>query len=72
MRPLSSKKLLLLIVMVVAIWRWDKIFAVVVAICEYFRTALAPFHDMPPRGKFVVALLIIALVFITVFKLLYK
>ena len=71
MPPISFKKIALVLLAVIALSRLDKISATLSAIYEFFCDSLAPFHNSPAEGRFVVALAILALVYVTLFKLLH-
>lgn len=69
MRPISSKKILIILLALITMSRWDKVSSVASNVCRFLSDSLQPFHDMPVEGRFVVALLICALLYITIFKL---
>jgi uncharacterized protein YggT (Ycf19 family) len=71
MQPISSKKLIIIVLIMIVLSRLDTVTAVLSNVYGFFSRALQPFHDMPPRGQFVDALLILLLLYITIFKLLY-
>jgi len=71
MPPISFKKIALVLLAVIALSRLDQILAVLAGIYEFFCDSLAPFHDSPPGGRFVVALAILALLYLTIFRLLH-
>lgn len=72
MRPISSKKIMAGVLILVALSRLDTVTAILSGIYGFFSRALQPFRDMPPRGQFVDALLILALLYYTAFVLLYN
>ncbi len=72
MRPISSKKILIILLVLSTMVLWDKVMAMGSATCRYFSDALEPLRDSPPQGRLVVAMLILALLYITIFKLLYN
>ena len=71
MRPISSKKILIILLVLLTMSRWDVVSSIASNAYQFFSAALQPFHDMPPQGQFVVAILICALLYITIFKLLH-
>lgn len=71
MRPISSKKIVIALLILFGLSRLDQVLAVASGIYHFFANSLQPFYDMPSTGRFVNALLILALLYITVFKLLY-
>jgi len=71
MPPISFKKIALVLLAIIALSRLDRILAALSEGYEFFRDALAPFHDSPREGRFVVALGILAVVYVTVFRLLH-
>jgi hypothetical protein len=71
MRPISSKKILLLALVLLAMSRWDKVSAVASGFYQFIIDALEPLRDSPAQGRLAVASLILALVYITIFKVLY-
>jgi hypothetical protein len=72
MRPISSKKILIGLLVLIALSRWDKVSAFASSVYEFFYDALAPVRHGSADGRFLVALALLALLFITIFKLLYN
>lgn len=71
MPPISFKKIGLVLLAIIALSRLDKILAAGSGIYEFFRDSLSPFQDSPREGRFLVALAILVLVYVTVFRLLH-
>lgn len=82
MPPLSLKKIGLVLLSVIALSRLDRIFAALgaiheasrrslTAICGFFREALAPFFNGPIGGRFAVAVALLALFYVTAFRILH-
>jgi len=71
MAPISLKKIGIIVLVIIALSRLDKILAVATRIYQFFCDSLAPSRDTPAEGRFAVALAILVLVYVTVFKLLY-
>jgi uncharacterized protein YggT (Ycf19 family) len=71
MRPISTKKILIILLVLIVMSRWDKISAVASGVYQFIIDALEPLRNSPPEGQLAVASLILALIYITIFKLLY-
>jgi hypothetical protein len=71
MRPISSKQILLILVVLIAMSRWDKVSAIASGAYQFIVDALEPLRTSPPPGRLAVASLRLALIYITIFKLLY-
>ncbi len=67
MRPISTAKLITILLIIVLLSRLDTVFAFATSIYHFFADV---FHDMPPVGQLVNALLIFALVYITIVRIL--
>jgi hypothetical protein len=72
MRPISSKKIIIGLLVLIALSRWDQLAAFASNVYEFFYDALAPVRHGSADGRFLVALALLALLFVTIFKLLYK
>ena len=71
MRPISSKKIIIILLVFIALSRWDKVSAIASGFYQFIVDALEPLRHSPAPGRLAVASLILALIYITVFKLLY-
>jgi hypothetical protein len=72
MPSISFKKIAIVLLAIIALSRLDKICAVCAGICQFFLDSLQPWHDLPVHWRFVATLAILALLYITIFKLLYE
>ncbi len=72
MAPISLKKIGIIVLVIIALSRLDRILAVATGIYQFFCDSLAPFRDTPAEGRFVVALAILVLVYVTVLRLLHN
>ena len=70
MPPISLKKIAIVLLLVIALSRLDKILAAGAIVYEFFCDALTPFFEGPRGGRFVVAVAILALLYVTAFRLL--
>lgn len=70
MPPISLKKIAVVLLLVIALSRRDRILAAGAIVYEFFCDALAPFFEGPRGGRFVVAVAILALLYVTAFRLL--
>lgn len=71
MPPISLKKIAIILLAVIALSRLDKILAAGAAVYEFFADSLAPFFNGPVGGRFVVAVAILVLLYVTAFRLLH-
>jgi hypothetical protein len=72
MPSISFKKIAMVLLAVIALSRLDKICAAGAGIYQFFLDALQPWHDLPIHGRFVIAIAVLALLYITIFKLFYE
>jgi len=70
MPPISLKKVIVAILIIILLSRLDRIIALIVRIYEAFYDSFEPLRNCPPEGKYIAALVFLALVYITIFKLL--
>jgi uncharacterized protein YggT (Ycf19 family) len=71
MRPISTKKVLLILLGLLVLSRWDQVLAIASGVYRFIADALEPLRTSPPPGRLAVASCILALIYITIFKLLY-
>lgn len=71
MRPVSSRKILILLLIIVALAQWDRISAAALSIYRYFFDAFEPLRNCPAEGRFGVALAILGLLCIVILRLLF-
>lgn len=71
MAPISLKKIGIIVLVIIALSRLDRILAIATDIYQFFCDSLAPFRDTPAEGRFAVALAILVLAYVTIFKFLY-
>lgn len=70
MPQISLKKLLLLLFIIILLSKLKLIIALFANIFTGFYDSFEPLRDSPPLGKYIAALLLLALLYITIFKLL--
>ena len=70
MPPISLKKVIVAILIIILLSRLDRIIALMVRIYEAFYDSFEPLRNCPPGWKYVVALTFLALIYVTIFKLL--
>ncbi len=72
MPPISLKKLLIVILVVILLSRLDKVAMLGSRICGYIYESFEPFREFSKEQRYLVMLAFFALLYITIFKLLYK
>ena len=72
MPPISMKKIFIAILIIFALSRLDRIIHLAHQIYTFFCDWLAPLNDTPPPGRVALAALLLALLYISVYKLLYE
>ena len=72
MPPISIKKIVFWIVIIILLSQIDHIIAFVLGIYRIFHFCFGPLRNCPVEAKYVVALLFLALVWITIYKLLFR
>lgn len=70
MPTISIKKIILWIVIITVLVKWDEIMAVILSIFFVFYRAFEPLRESPPLARYTAALAVLALLYISVFKLL--
>lgn len=71
MKPISSKRVLIIVALLFALASWDKIAALISTICQFFFNAFEPLRDCPPEGRFAVALAILGFLCVVGLRLLF-
>jgi len=71
MPSLSMKKILIVILIVLALSKLDRIIEWCHHIYQFFYDWLSPLQNTPPPGRVALAALIIALIYISIYKILY-
>ena len=71
MKPISSKKVLIIVALLFALASWDKIAALISAIYQFFFNAFEPLRNCPPEGQFGVALAILGFLCVVGLRLLF-
>jgi len=72
MPPISFKKLIIAILIVIALSRIDRIVAFASEIYQFFYDSFEGLRTSPARGRLAVATLILALLYISIYRLLYE
>lgn len=72
MPPISMKKVLIAILTIVLLSRLDRVFAFISRIYQIIYDSLEPARNFSSGEKYCLLLAIFALLYITIFKLLYK
>jgi len=72
MQPISFKKLVIAILIVIAMSKIDRISAFASAVYQFFYDSFEGLRTSPARGRLAVATLILALLYISIYKLLYE
>lgn len=72
MPPISMKRILIAILMVVALSQIDTVMLFLAQIYHFFDDSLEPIREFSPQEQYVVTLLLGALLYITIFKLRYN
>ena len=72
MPPISMKRVVIAIIIIVLLAKLDRVIALFNSIYETFYNAFEPLRNSPPLGKYIVALLFLLLLYITIFKLLLR
>ena len=70
MPPISFKKILIAILAIVILSQFDHILAFARSVYQQIYIAFEPLRNCGPGAKYIVTLLFLALIYITVFKLL--
>jgi ABC-type multidrug transport system fused ATPase/permease subunit len=71
MPPISLKKVAIAILLIIVLSRLDRISAFASAVYYFFYDSFKGFH-CPARGRLALATLILALIYITIYKLLHE
>jgi hypothetical protein len=72
MPPISMKKVLIVILIVIGLSRLDRVIAFASKIYQFFYDSFEPLQTCPRNARLTLVLLALALLYITVFKLLYR
>jgi hypothetical protein len=72
MPPISMKRVVIAIIIIVLLANLDRVIALFNSIYEAFYNAFEPLRNSPPFGKYIVALLFLLLLYVTIFKLLQR
>ena len=72
MSPISIKKVLTAIFVIILLSRLDLVLGLIAGIFKAFYDAFEPLRNSPPLAKYTAALMVLALLYITMFKLLQK
>jgi hypothetical protein len=72
MPPISMKKILIAILIIVLLSRLDRVFAFLSRIYEFVYESLDPARNFSKGEKYILCLLLLALLYITIYKLLYE
>jgi hypothetical protein len=70
MPPISWKKVLIAILVIVALSRLNQIINFTASIYQAFYDSFEPLRNSPPLAKYIAALMVLFLLYITIFKLL--
>jgi hypothetical protein len=71
MSSINIRKIAVLLLTIVALAHLDKILAVLSSVYEFFRDSLSPFRNSSAEGRFAVAVGMLALAYVTIFRLLH-
>lgn len=71
MRPISLQKILIILIVLLAMSRWDKVSAIASDVYHFICDAFEPLRNSPPPGRLAVASLFLALIYATIFKFLH-
>ena len=72
MQPISMKKIGILILFILVLSRLDIVINLIHRIYGLFAEWLSPLKDTPPPGRVALAALILALIYISIFKIVYE
>jgi hypothetical protein len=72
MPRISFKKIAIVLLVIIVLSRLDKVLTAVLSIYQFFYDAFEPLRHSSVEGRFLVALSLLVLLFVTIFKLLYK
>ena len=72
MPPISFKKLVIVILIVIALSKIDRILAFASGIYQFFYNSFEGLRNSPVPGRLAVATLILALLYISIYKLVYE
>ena len=72
MPPISMKKVFIAILIIFALSRLDRIAKLIHQVYGFFCDWLSPLQSTPPPGRVALAALLLALFYITIFKLVYE
>jgi len=72
MPPISMKKVLVAILIIVALSRLDRIANWIHQVYGFFFEWLSPLQSTPPPGRVALATVILALIYISIYKIIYQ
>jgi len=72
MPPISLKKIAVVIIVIVALSRLDKVLALAFSTWQAVCDSFEPLRNSPPVARQTIVVLLFALLYITIFKLLIK
>jgi len=72
MPPISMKKILIAILIILALSRLDHIIKLIRQLCEFFCGWLEPLRNTPPPGRVALAALLLALIYISIYQIVYE
>jgi hypothetical protein len=72
MPPISMKKVLIAILIVLALSRLDRLVHLIHQVYGFFCDWLSPLQSTPPPGRVAVAASILALIYISIYKIIYQ
>jgi hypothetical protein len=70
MPPINWKRVIIVILAIIALSRIDRLIHLARVIVRAFWDAMEPLRDSPVEGQYVVGLAFLALIYVTLFKLL--
>jgi len=72
MPPISLKKIAVVVLVIVALSRLDKVIALAFSTWQAVCDSFEPLRNSPPVARQIIVVLLLALVYITIFKLLIR
>jgi hypothetical protein len=72
MQPISTKKIGILILFILVLSRLDIVINLIHRIYGLFAEWLSPLRNTPPSGQVALAALLLALIYITIFKIILE
>jgi len=72
MPPISLKKVAIALLVIIALSRLDKLLALAAVIWQGIYDSFEPLRNSPPVARQSIVVLVLALVYITIFKLIFR